>query len=425
MKPTSNNEYLFSLEIHGIKLGLDNIRHLLNLAGNPQDGYPAVHIAGTNGKGSVAAMLDAIVRAAGYKTGRFTSPHLIDVAERFIVNGAPIPHGALDEQIAFFRAMAESMEPAPTFFEMNTAIAFRWFQQNNIDLGIIEVGMGGRLDSTNVITPCATAITTIDLEHTRYLGDTIEQIAYEKAGIIKPDVPVVVGETKTAALGVILARAEELRSSAHLLGRDFSCAITGEPFQQRFTYEGPNMRIEQTPLSLAGAYQSANAAVAVALAGRLTSGFPRVDRAAIQKGLNEARWPCRLEKVMNDPPVIIDVAHNPAGARTLARELPPCVILLAVSADKDASGMIAALDPIATKFILTQFDGPRALSAQKLSETTTSHPSRTIPNLREAVETGLRLASAQHPLLITGSIFTAGQVRQILTQQHGAPPLQF
>ena len=380
-----------------------------------------MHIAGTNGKGSVAAMLDAIVRAAGYKTGRFTSPHLIDVSERFIINGVPIPLGALDEQIAYFRAIAETMEPPPTFFEMNTAIAFRWFQQNNIDLGIIETGMGGRLDSTNVITPCATAITTIDLEHTRYLGDTIEQIAYEKAGIIKPNVPVVVGETKTAALNVILARAQELRSPTHILGRDFSHAITGEPFRQRFTYESPDMRIERTPLSLAGAYQGANTAVAVALAEQI----PHVDQAAIQKGLNEARWPCRLEKVMSDPPVIIDVAHNPAGARTLARELPPCVILLAVSADKDANAMIHALDPIATEFILTQFDGPRALPAQKLSETTTSHPSHTIPNLREAVETGLRLASAQHPLLITGSIFTAGQVRQILTQEHHASPLQF
>ncbi|NIA15507.1 MAG: bifunctional folylpolyglutamate synthase/dihydrofolate synthase [Nitrospiraceae bacterium] len=418
-------DYLFDLERHGVKLGLDNIRRLLDAAGQPQDRYATVHVAGTNGKGSVVAMLDAIARAAGYTVGRFTSPHLIDVSERFVVGGLPITHDALLDQIAHFRAIAETMNPPPTFFEMNTAIALRWFEQVGVDLAIVEVGMGGRFDSTNVLTPVAAAVTNIGIEHVGFLGDTLAKIAFEKAGIIKPGVPVAIGNNEPEAREVLLARAAELDSPAYMLGRDFQSALEGATFDHQFRYESPGLTIGPCPLALAGAPQGENAAVAVALAERLGGRFPRLDEPAIVAGLGAARWPCRLERVLEDPPVIIDVAHNPAGARTLVRELPPCVVVLAVSSDKDAAGMVAAMDPLIHTLILTQFEGSRALPLDRLRDAAGGRPCQCVGTLPEAIEQGLALANDAQPLLITGSVFAAGEARRYLIDAHEAPPLAF
>ena len=254
-KRMTHREYLFSLELHGIKLGLENITGLLNAADNPHERLATVHVAGTNGKGSVIAMLDAMARAAGYTVGRFTSPHLIDVTERFLIDGRPMPSEALDSQIAFFREIAEGMAAAPTFFEMNTAVAFRWFALRGVDLAIIEVGMGGRLDSTNVICPIAAAITNIDLDHTRYLGDTLAQIAFEKAGILKPATPAVISETKPGPLDVILARAGEVGSPTYLLGRDFHFETRGAFPETRFRYSSETLSLDFAPLGLAAPQQ--------------------------------------------------------------------------------------------------------------------------------------------------------------------------
>lgn len=421
----TNREYLFHLEQHGIKLGLENIRRLLDAADAPERRYPIVHVAGTNGKGSVVAILAAIARAAGYRVGRFTSPHLIDVAERFLVDGTPMPDAALEEHIAFFRAAADLMEPPPTFFEMSTAIAFRWFDQSKVDLAVIEVGMGGRLDATNVVEPLATAITNIALDHMRYLGDTLEQIAFEKAGIIKPRVPLVLTETAAPARDVILDRALELCSPVHELGRDFRFEIDGPPSDQQFAYESAALRVDFAPLGLAGAQQGTNAAAAVALAERIMPAFPRIGATAIVEGLRSVRWPCRLEKVLDEPPVIIDVAHNPAGARQVAQALPRCVTLLAISSDKEAAGIIEALSLITDVFILTRYSGPRSLPVEDLKAAAGHHSCRAVSSLPEAIELGLRLADASKPLLITGSIFMAGEARQYLVERHGAPPLSF
>ena len=418
-------EYLFHLELHGIKLGLDNIQHLLDAAARPERAYPAVHVAGTNGKGSVVAIVAAIARAAGYRTGRFTSPHLIDVAERFLVDGAPMPGDALDENIAFFRAVAEKMQPPPTFFEMNTAIAFRWFAQSAVDIAIVEVGMGGRLDSTNVLSPAATAITNIALDHTKYLGDTLEQIAVEKAGIIKPGVPLVLTETMPPACEAIVARAKELGSPVSELGRDFQFRITGPPFDQRFSYESASLRLDSAPFALAGRHQGVNAAAGVALAGLLAREFPRIDEAAIAEGLRSVQWPCRLERVLDAPPVIIDVAHNPAGARTVADALEHCVTLLAVSSDKDAAGIVEALAPITEEFVLSQYSGARSLDAAALTAFMAGRPCRALPALPDAIEYALTRANNFTPLLITGSIFAAGEARRHLIARHGARPLSF
>jgi dihydrofolate synthase / folylpolyglutamate synthase len=421
----THRAYLDSLEYHGIKLGLNNITRLLDEAGNPHRSLTALHVGGTNGKGSVVAMLSAILRAAGHTTGRFISPHLMEVNERFLFNAQSITDEELDEQIGFFRAIAERMENPPTYFEFVTAIAFRWFAQRRPDFALIEVGMGGRFDSTNVIMPVAGAITNIDLEHTRYLGDTLEMIAFEKAGIIKRSVPFAVGENKTSPQRVILDQAAKLRCPVRLLDRDFSFQLSGPTMEPQFAYQGARLRFEPTPLGLPGSYQGPNAAVAVAVAEILMESRPRINEDAVKAGLKSARWPCRLEQVLDNPPVIVDVAHNPAGAAKLAWEIPPSVIVLAVSSDKETEEILRALAPVAKTLILSQASTHRALPLDDLCKAAGARPYQRAGTLAEAVELGLRLATSSTPLVITGSLFTAGEARRILIAEHGARPLRF
>lgn len=418
-------EYLFSLLLHGIKLGLENIRYLLDAAGNPQERYPAVHVAGTNGKGSVVAFLSGMFRAAGYRVGSFTSPHLIDLTERFQIDGLPISNEELDAAIRYFRDIAERMPRQPTFFELNTAVAFRHFDRARVDAALIEVGMGGRFDSTNVITPLVAAITSIDLEHTQYLGDTLEKIAFEKAGIIKAEAPVVIGETKAGPLGVMLTRARELGSPADVIGRDFRYALSGGKQTPVFHYESNGLRLESVPLRLLGRYQGANAAVAVRMAEWLRPTFPRLDEDTISQGLTAARWPCRLERVIEGPPVIVDATHTPAGARYLGEVFDSCTVVLALSSDKDARGMLEALAPIARRLILTEFEGKRAMPIEMLRAAASHIPHETADTLAEAIARAMPCATDDCPLLITGSVFAAGEARRILIENHGAGPLTF
>lgn len=416
-------EYLYSLELHGIKLGLDGITRLLAASGNPQLRYPTVHVAGTNGKGSVVALLDAMLRAAGYRTGRFTSPHLCHVHERFLVDRTPLSEEALDEQIEHFRSIAERSDSPPTFFELNTAIAFRYFAEANVDIALIEVGLGGRYDSTNVIEPVATAITNIALEHTKYLGDTLEAIAFEKAGILKAKIPAVVGEIEAGPRDVILARAAAVGAPVALRDRDYRFAREGDAF----SYRSDSLRVEPCPLALPGAYQGANAAVAVALAESLREPFSRLSKRAIIEGLATVRWPCRLETVLESPTVIIDVAHNAAGARELASTLEAdCIIILAIANDKDAGRIIDVVSAKASTLILSAFTGERALPVADLCARAAPLPHLRCETLDEAIALGMKLAATENrSLVIAGSLFAAGEARTILIEHYGAPPLAF
>ncbi len=420
-------EYLYSLELHGIKLGLDNIRQLMEAAGNPHTQYTTVHIGGTNGKGSVTALLDSMLRGAGYKTGRFTSPHLISVRERFLVNRELIDPQALDGHIEYFRGLSEKIGITPTFFELCTAIAFRHFAEQKVDVGIIEVGMGGRFDSTNIVAPEVTVITNISLEHTKYLGDTVEKIAFEKAGIIKHGIPLVLGENHDGPRNVIVERAREVGAPVRLLGRDFRISLEGRSRSQRFSFAGGRLHLDRVRLGLPGPYQRYNAGLATAAAVELRSICPGLTDLAIEKGLATAKWPCRLERVLESPEVVIDVAHNAAGAYELARALEgPCIMLLAVSSDKDATAIISALAPRAHSLILSQFDGPRALPAVELETHAHSLIHERVDDLSKAIARGIEHARAtQLPLVITGSLFTAGQARKLLIDEYGAPPIVF
>lgn len=417
--------WMDSLVLHGIKLGLTNIRQLAESVGNPHLQYPVVHVGGTNGKGSVVAFLAALLQRAGYRVGRFTSPHLLDITERFLINGVPISETALDEAISVFRKLSEEHDIRPTFFELNTAVAFYWFAHQKIDLALIEVGMGGRFDSTNIVTPIACAITSIGLDHTQFLGDTLEKIAFEKAGILKPGIPAVIGYMPQEALLTITQEAENVGAPLFCAGKAYIFQTWGTPWSLTMDYEGFGTRFEQLRLGLAGLHQAHNAAIAVSLALLLKKGFPSITESAIREGLAEVRWPGRMERILDHPPVLMDVAHNPDGCQALVSTLDRCVVVFSVSSDKDAVSMVKILEEVADPLILTQYSGARSLAVDELSKKLPGKKYLAVPNLLEALEVGLRLASETKPLVITGSIYAAGEARRLMMERYGALPVTF
>ncbi len=417
--------YLESLALHGVKLGLRNISALMDACDNPHRTYPTVHVAGTNGKGSTLAFLAAILEASGYRTGRFTSPHLLDITERFLVGNRPMDTSDLHESVFFFRDISGQLGLTPTYFEMNTAMAFRWFARRHVDIALTEVGMGGRFDSTNILVPEVCAITNIDMDHTQYLGDTPAAIAFEKAGILKPGVPAVIGETGREALPVIREQAALRKAPLHCLGPEYTCEAGGTAWNPVMTYRGFGREWTGLALGLAGAHQVHNAALAVSTALLLCDAFPRITEREIRMGLSSARWPGRLERVLDTPPVFMDAAHNPAGCRALARTLERCVLVFSVSADKDAAAMMDILAPIASPLILTTYQGGRALPIDRLLRQAGGRKVLSFPRMDEALEAGMRHACKEKPLLITGSIYGAGEARRILMERYGAAPLPF
>ncbi len=417
--------YLESLIFHGMKLGLHNIQALMEAGGSPYRCYPVVHVGGTNGKVSVVAFLDAILRAAGYRVGRFTSPHLLDVTERFLINGVPMTETALAEHIAHFRQSAEQANFTPTYFEMNTAIAFREFALQSVDVALVEVGMGGRFDATNIVEPKLCIITNIDYDHMQYLGDTLEKIAFEKAGIVKPAVPAVLGPMAANALNVITSQAREKGAPYLMHGKDYHFSVGGASWRPTLDYHGLDIVLREAPLSLCGRHQGANAAIAVTLAMLLRPEFPRIHEDTIRAGLSAATWPGRLERVLDAPPVIMDVAHNPAGCRSMAEALEHCVTVFSVSSDKDASAMLDILAPISNPLILTEYGGGRSLPLETLRLLAKNKPHLAYSRLSEALEAGMRLAAQDKPLLVTGSIYAAGEARRWLIEQYGARAIAF
>ena len=394
--------YLFGLEQFGIKFGLDNISTLVERLGHPERAFQSVHVAGTNGKGSVTAMVDAALRAAGHRSARYTSPHLVDLTERFVIDGRPVSEGALGAVVADLQRLAESLledgtlSAPPTFFEVTTVAAFELFRRAGVAVAVVEVGLGGRLDATNVILPAVTAITSIAFDHERYLGSTIEEIAFEKAGIIKPGVPVVIGELQPEAAAVIhrIARergADVIRTTA-ADARGFS-------------------------IGLPGAHQAGNAAIAVKLLETLDAQGMLVPREAIAHGLSQPEWPGRLDRrrLADGRELLLDAAHNPAGAAALASYLRaehggPCPLVFAAMKDKDTAGMFAALLPAVSHLILTRATSPRsadpsALEAQ--ARAISDLPVTIALSLAEALEIAWRDSPR---IVVAGSIFLLGDV---------------
>jgi dihydrofolate synthase/folylpolyglutamate synthase len=372
-------EYLLSLEKFGIKFGLANIATLVAALGHPQSHFKSILIAGTNGKGSVTAMIDFGLRAAGLRVGRYTSPHLVRLEERFAIDGSAVDTATLVALVEEMRTLIDeliaigTLASPPTFFEVTTAVAFEIFRRARVEVAVLEVGLGGRLDATNIVQPVAAAITSIDFDHEQYLGNTLAAIAAEKAGVIRRDIPVVVGPLPPEAREVIVSMCDSS-------GAKFVEADAGTRVESRIEDGRTSVRIATTlrdygwvPLGLRGDHQVPNALVAVRLLEELGPQVA-VPKTAITAGIRDVRWPGRLQmiEVPGGYRVLLDAAHNPAGAWALAsylkREFPePLPIVFGALRDKDVSLMLKALLPVASRMVMTEAPTPRAYTADELA----------------------------------------------------------
>jgi dihydrofolate synthase/folylpolyglutamate synthase len=407
-------DFLISLERFGMKFGLANIARLCEALGHPERSFTSLIVGGTNGKGSVTAMVDAALRAAGHRCARYTSPHLLRLEERFVIDGAEVAPAALDaaaarvQQAATALVASGALESLPTFFECTTAVAFELFRGADVEIAVLEVGLGGRLDATNIVSPAAAAIVSIDIDHEAQLGDTIASIAAEKAGIVKPGIPVVCGPLPDEALRVISAICVE--RGATLIRTDLDRSLA--------------QRVAAMRLSLAGAHQRANAAVAVKLLETIDADASRrirVDSDAIREGLAGTVWPGRLETFdTKGCRVVLDAAHNPAGARALASYLQgvaPEGVTLVFGAMKDKAvvDMLSALAPGVRRVFCTTAPNPRAAPATELAAI-----AERIGMNAEAVEDPLaaldRACGLGAMVAVAGSIFLLGPVRERLAR---------
>ncbi|MGB1130322.1 MAG: bifunctional folylpolyglutamate synthase/dihydrofolate synthase [Haloferula sp.] len=386
-------DWLFSTQMFGIKLGLDGPRRLLKQAlAYPAHGVKVVHVAGTNGKGSTCAMVDSVARASGVRSGLFTSPHLVDFRERIRVSGEEIPEDACAAMLTELRSLCESLDPHPTFFEITLALAMQWFRERECELIVLETGMGGRLDATTAVPADVCAITPIGLDHTQWLGETLEEIAAEKAGIMVEGKPVICSPQEPSARRVLEMHANECRS----------------PIQ--FVQEP----LRGYPLVMAGEHQAWNAALALECLHAL--GLP-LSFESVRHGLSSVQWPGRFELVeMDGKQVIFDGAHNPPAAEALARtwrdrfgEKKPSLVFSAV-ATKDLGGLIAELEPLAGTIHLCPVDSGRAVPAEELAREFKGE-CRIHANARDAFESAMK---DEGMVLVAGSLFLIGEIKSLI-----------
>ncbi len=384
----------------------------------PQAKYRTLHIAGTNGKGSTAAMAAAVLQAAGYRVGLYTSPHLVEFRERIRVNGEMIAESQVAQLTEQLQALCHP-DLSPTFFEYTTAMALQHFADSGVDVAVLEVGLGGRFDATNVVIPVACAITTIALDHQEYLGATPAAIAFEKAGIIKPGVPVVLGRIKDDAWGAIEQVARERQAPVYRLDEDFR--TEGETPRQ-FSYRGLGSHYEGLACALEGRHQLDNAACALALVEAAAPQGIAVTAEAVRTGLGTVDWAGRLEVVDHRPMVLLDGAHNPAAAGVLAeylaqtkRAVPtrPVVLVLGMMRDKDHRGFVESLRGLVDEVVLTQADLPRSATAQELRALVGDllPDPHVEPSLGEAITLAKRLATPDGLVCVTGSLMLVGECK--------------
>jgi len=415
-------DYLFSLETLGIKLGLDNIRRLLADLDRPDRAFHSIVIAGTNGKGSVTAMLERALRAANWRTGRYTSPHLVSLNERFAVDGRPVGDALLRASAARMRAAATAMHPPPTFFEATTAIACDLFKATGVDVAVMEVGLGGRLDATNAVEPVATAITAVDFDHQELLGSTLREIAGEKAGIIKPGVPVVLAPNPAEVEEVVRAAASARHAPVVAAGDGVDVTSSFAEGRLTLRIETPRAAYGPLTLGLRGRHQLGNALTLVRLAETIDEttaiGIPV---SAIESGLRDVEWPGRLQLVSwQGAAILVDAAHNPSGARALAAyvaevhgRLP---FVFGAMRDKDIAGILEPLAPVMTSLTLTKASTPRAASIEELdaaaARAAPDVPRRHAPSPLAAIDAA---AEGGATVAVAGSLYLAGDVLAALS----------
>jgi dihydrofolate synthase/folylpolyglutamate synthase len=415
----THRDYLFSLEQIGIKLGLDQIRALVEGLGHPERAFRSIIVAGTNGKGSVAAMVERGLRAAGDRTGRYTSPHLIRIEERFAIDGEAIDATTFEAAAGRVRATAARLPAPPTFFEATTALALDVFREARVEMAVLEVGLGGRLDATNAVDAMAAVITAIDLDHQEYLGNTIELIAAEKAAVIKPGTALaILADNPPAVEAIVRRRCDEVGAKLVRAGDGVSSTATMTRQSIHLQLQTPHGRCEAT-LRLRGRHQVQNAVAAVRTLEELTSaGLASVPATAIRTALEDVVWPARLETATwRGREVLVDGAHNPAGARALqsylgeafGRRLP---IVLAVMREKSVDDVVAALAPSASHFVCTAPATPRAMPPSDLlaaiRRVAPAVPAEAVAGPIEALARAVTYGS---PAVVAGSLYLAGEIR--------------
>ncbi len=413
---------------HGSQLAaahfdLQRMRDFMDELGNPQRNYPILHVAGTKGKGSVASLCASSLRAQGYRVGLYTSPHLYDYSERIQVNGQEISHAELISLVDEFRPYLDHGTELTTF-EITTALAFLYFARQQVSAVVLEVGLGGRLDATNIVTPKAAVITSISLDHTNILGNTLEAIAGEKAGIIKPGVPVVVAPQKVEAFQVIERTAMQKSAPMVVVGRDYQYRLNA------YTLDGQEMSVWRSDLPaeneiidlcipLLGRHQVENAATAYAALQTLSQNGLPVGLDAIREGFAGVSWPGRFEILQRQPAVIVDSAHNQDSAQRLQvalREYFPgksAILVFGASEDKDIRGMLSELLPVSKQMIITRSYHPRAADPQELQKIaeTFQCPTTIENSVEAALAIALQLVDEDSIVLVTGSIFMAAEAR--------------
>jgi dihydrofolate synthase/folylpolyglutamate synthase len=412
-------QQLFALETFGIKLGLDNIRRLCEALGHPERSFTSLHIAGTNGKGSVTAMAHAALVAAGIRAARYTSPHLVRLNERFVIGSEPVDDRTLEVVAG---EVLNAIDSPPTFFEATTAMAFEIFRRAGVQVAVIEVGLGGRFDATNVLEPPVGAITSIAFDHEQHLGRTLEQIAFEKAGIIKPGMTIVSGALPEVASAVVRSVAEQ--RGARLI--DANCAARVhcimEDGRARLTIETDTDTYGPMALGLRGEHQTGNASITVAVLEAAREHGLNISAQAVTHGLAHVDWPGRLElrTAANGSRVLLDAAHNPEGARAL-REYLACwhperpTLVVGIMRDKDADAILRELLPVTASVITTAANTARAMPAEQLaSHVKVLDPDRVVTvcaNPNAAVDVAVRMSTT---VCVAGSIFLVGAVRDML-----------
>ena len=428
-------DYLFALQKHGVKLALANSIMLMEAIDSPHRKFRTVHVAGTNGKGSTSACIASVLQAAGYRVGLYTSPHLVSFTERIRINGVAISETDVVELAQMVRDSYRGLKSpslpdgmSPTFFEVTTAIAFKYFADKVVDIAVIETGMGGRLDSTNVIMPLASIITNIDLEHTEYLGTTLEQIAGEKAGIIKPKVPLVTGAKQPEVIKLFEHVAKARGAPVYRLQKDFRPENCIPGINQIFDYQGLISVYPGLRLNLTGRYQVDNACLALAAIECLRDAGIAVSEAAVRAGLEQAHWEGRMELVAQRPDIYLDGAHNPASARALAgtiKELKSShrqlVLVIGILGDKDYHGILAELLPLADHVVVTKPQYSRALDIGVLArEVKKVHASVGVAEtVGEAIEQSRDMATVDDLILVTGSLYVVGDARAFFSPERG------
>lgn len=410
-------DYLFSLENRGIHLDLGPVTGLLAAVGNPHRSYRTIHVAGSNGKGSVAALTASMLRRAGYRVGLYTSPHLVDFRERIRIGDDMIGEDELARLAAFLRP---HVTDEITFFEFATALAFLYFHQCSVEVAVIETGMGGRLDATNCVVPEVSIITTISMEHERYLGSRLSLIAAEKGGIIKEGGFCVTGATQKQALEVLESIARERRAHLFRAGRDFTARRRGN---QTFSYYGMKRTLKHVALPLMGGHQVKNAALALAAVEILSERAMAVDDRAMVEGVASVRWEGRLEIIDRNPLVIVDGAHNPEGVRALCRTLRDdmtwkrLIVVFGVMRDKRYRTMLSLLAAVADTIILTE-PPSREDRTLHLSGREAWLPEgrgtdfEVVPDPEKALLRARELAGADDCVLVAGSLYLVGAVKR-------------